>query len=220
MSKFMFCMPIFSLHSNHDTFHLCYFAFHICSVSFDVYWEIIHESSCRFQTRHVDNVSSIFYSMNIIYVSSCTDAIFAMVDIICLCITLHAYCFKINTLAGQTDLILVCFFQLDGKSVFIFAMLLFIFSVLHCKPLFFFPGLFFRIFSLLCSFMVVRCLGLGLGFWSWGFQLMGFGVCGVRNVKFFGVGALFACKTHWPLAKSLKSTVISSLYSLALEKPT
>ena len=31
-------------------------------------------------------------------------------------------------------------------------------------------------------------LGLGLGFWAWGFQLLGFGSCDVGSSGFFGVG--------------------------------
>ena len=59
--------------------------------------------------------------------------------------------------------------------------------------IFFFPGLFFKIFSYFCSFMVVWGLGfwgwgLILGFWGWGFQLMGFGACGVGPSGFFGFG--------------------------------
>ena len=34
-------------------------------------------------------------------------------------------------------------------------------------------------------------LGLILGFWGWGFQLMGFGVCGVEPSGFFGYVALY-----------------------------
>ena len=30
--------------------------------------------------------------------------------------------------------------------------------------------------------------GLILGFWGWGFQLMGFGACGVGPSGFFGLG--------------------------------
>ena len=37
----------------------------------------------------------------------------------------------------------------------------------------FVPGLFFIIFSHFCSFMVVWGQGHILGFWGWGFQLMG-----------------------------------------------
>ena len=55
----------------------------------------------------------------------------------------------------------------------------------------FFPGLLFIFFSYFGSFMVVR----GLGFWGlglilgfWGFQLMGFGACGVGPSGFFGLG--------------------------------
>ena len=59
--------------------------------------------------------------------------------------------------------------------------------------LYFFPGLFFLIFSYFCSFMVVWGLGfwgwrLILGFWGWGFYLMGFGACGVGPSGFFGFG--------------------------------
>ena len=58
---------------------------------------------------------------------------------------------------------------------------------------FFFPGLFFIIFSYFGSFMVVWGLGfwgwgLILGIWGWGFQLMGFGACGVGPSGFFGLG--------------------------------
>ena len=50
--------------------------------------------------------------------------------------------------------------------------------------LYFFPVLYFILFTHVCSFMVVLGLGfwgwgLGLGFWGWDFQLMGFGACGV-----------------------------------------
>ena len=59
----------------------------------------------------------------------------------------------------------------------------------------FFPELFFIIFPHFCSFMVVWGLGfwgcdLELGFYGWGFQLMGFGECGVGPSWFFGVGAI------------------------------
>ena len=60
---------------------------------------------------------------------------------------------------------------------------------------YFFPGLFFILFSHCCSFMVVWGLGLwgwglGLVFCGWVFQLMGFGACGLRPSWFFGFGAL------------------------------
>ena len=59
----------------------------------------------------------------------------------------------------------------------------------------YFPGFILYTFSHFCSFMVVCGLGflgwvLELGFWGWGFQLMGFGACGVGPSGFFGVGAL------------------------------
>ena len=62
--------------------------------------------------------------------------------------------------------------------------------------IFFLPELFFIRFSLLCPFMVVWGLGfwgcdLELGFYGWGFQLIGFGECGVEPSWFFGVGALY-----------------------------
>ena len=47
--------------------------------------------------------------------------------------------------------------------------------------LFFLPGLFFIFISHLCSFMVVW----GLGFWGWGFQLMGVGACVAGPSGFF-----------------------------------
>ena len=59
-------------------------------------------------------------------------------------------------------------------------------SICWFLTLYFFPGLFFIIFSYFGSFMVVW----GLGFWGWGFQLMGFGACGV-GPSFFWVGALY-----------------------------
>ena len=51
------------------------------------------------------------------------------------------------------------------------------------SAIFFFPGLFFIIFTYFCSFMVVWGLGfwgwgLVLGVWGGGFQLVGFGACG------------------------------------------
>ena len=46
------------------------------------------------------------------------------------------------------------------------------------------------IFSLFCSFMVVW--GLGLGFWGWSIQLMGF-----RAFWVFGVGALYINIKEW-----------------------
>ena len=60
--------------------------------------------------------------------------------------------------------------------------------------IFFFPGLFFILFSYFGSFMVVWglgfwCWGLILGFWGWGFQFMGFGACGVGPSVFLGVVA-------------------------------
>ena len=59
--------------------------------------------------------------------------------------------------------------------------------------IFFSPGLFFIIFSYFGSFMVVWGFGfwgseLILGFRGWGFQLMGFGACGIRPSRFFGLG--------------------------------
>ena len=59
--------------------------------------------------------------------------------------------------------------------------------------IFFFPGLFFIIFSYYGSFRVVWGLGFGgggliLGFWGWGFQLMGFGAYGVGPSGFFEFG--------------------------------
>ena len=64
-------------------------------------------------------------------------------------------------------------------------------SAIHA--IFFFPGLFFIIFSYFCLIMVVWGLGfwgwgLILGFWGWGFLLMGFGACGVGPSGFFGFG--------------------------------
>ena len=58
------------------------------------------------------------------------------------------------------------------------------------EAIFFFPGLFFKIFSYFCSFMVVWGFGVGvlLSFWGWGFHLMGFGACGVGPSGFFGFG--------------------------------
>ena len=52
-----------------------------------------------------------------------------------------------------------------------------------------FPGLFFILFF---SFLLIYGgLGLGLGFWGWSFQLMGFQDCGVGPFGFFWVGALY-----------------------------
>ena len=53
---------------------------------------------------------------------------------------------------------------------------------------FFFPGLFFIMFSYFGSFMVVWGWVLISGFWGWGFHLMGFGACGVWPSGFFGLG--------------------------------
>ena len=33
--------------------------------------------------------------------------------------------------------------------------------------------------------------GLELGYWGWGFQLIGFGASGVGTTGFFGFGALY-----------------------------
>ena len=57
----------------------------------------------------------------------------------------------------------------------------------------FFPGLFFTLFLIFCSLMVVWGLGfwgcgLGMGFGGWGFQLMGFGACGVGLCRFMRLG--------------------------------
>ena len=46
---------------------------------------------------------------------------------------------------------------------------------------------FFLIFAHLWWFWVLG-LGLILGVWGWGFQLMGFGACGVGPYGFFGFG--------------------------------
>ena len=48
-------------------------------------------------------------------------------------------------------------------------------------------------FSRIWSFMVVWGWDLGLGFWAWVFQLMGFGTCGVGSSSFFfeGWGSLY-----------------------------
>ena len=55
----------------------------------------------------------------------------------------------------------------------------------------FFPGIFFIIFSYFGSFMVVLGLGSYIGFWGWGFQLMGIGACGVGPSGFLGWGSLY-----------------------------
>ena len=59
--------------------------------------------------------------------------------------------------------------------------------------LYFFPGLFFIIFSYICPFMVVWGFGVGvlklvLGVGSWGFQLMEFGACGVGPSRLYALG--------------------------------
>ena len=61
--------------------------------------------------------------------------------------------------------------------------------------LYFFPGVILSTFFLFL--LIYGGLGLGfkgwrllLGFWGWGFQLMGFGACGVEPSGFFGYGAL------------------------------
>ena len=51
----------------------------------------------------------------------------------------------------------------------------------------------FFTFLLICGVLGVGLLGLGswIGFFGWGFQLIGFGACGVGPSGFFwGVGAL------------------------------
>ena len=62
--------------------------------------------------------------------------------------------------------------------------------------LYFFPRVILYIFFLFwliyggSGFGVLGFLGSGLllGFWGWGFQLMGFGACGVGPSGFFGFG--------------------------------
>ena len=56
--------------------------------------------------------------------------------------------------------------------------------------LYFFPGLFFILFPQFCSFGGSGFWGWGLvlGFWGCGFQLMGFGACGVGPSGFLGLG--------------------------------
>ena len=51
-----------------------------------------------------------------------------------------------------------------------------------------FPGLFFMTFYYFYSLMVGWSWGLRLGFLGWGFQLIGFGACGVGPTGFFGWG--------------------------------
>ena len=60
----------------------------------------------------------------------------------------------------------------------------------------FFPGLFFRLFSQICSFMVVWVFEVGVLDWVFGvvvFQLMGFDACGVRS-GLLGLAALYKHK--------------------------
>ena len=57
----------------------------------------------------------------------------------------------------------------------------------------FFPRDIFFTFFHFGSFMVVWCWslwgsGIELGFWGWGFQLIGFGACDVGPSGFFGFG--------------------------------
>ena len=68
---------------------------------------------------------------------------------------------------------------------------------LYCEPIktkyfryTFFPGLFFIFFLILAHLWWFGVLGLGsyIEFWDWGFQLMGFGACGVGPSGFFGLG--------------------------------
>ena len=74
---------------------------------------------------------------------------------------------------GSLCMFLVFFFFNDTATTEIYTL-----SLHDALPiLYFVPGLFFILFSLFCSFMVVWV------FESWSFQLMGFGAC--------GVGALF-----------------------------
>ena len=70
-------------------------------------------------------------------------------------------------------------------------------DISYCGVAIFFPGLFFIIFSYFCSFLwlfgvcgfwVGLGRGLRMGFESRGFQMMGFGACGVRPSGFFGLG--------------------------------
>ena len=60
--------------------------------------------------------------------------------------------------------------------------------------LFFFPSFFlyyFLLFLLIYGGLGFWGWGLILGFGGWGFQLMGFGACGVGPSGFFWVGALY-----------------------------
>ena len=54
--------------------------------------------------------------------------------------------------------------------------------------LYFFPRV------ILYNFFLFWLIYGGLGFWGWGFQLMGFGACGVGPSGFFWVGALLKIK--------------------------
>ena len=58
------------------------------------------------------------------------------------------------------------------------------------KSAIFFPR--FILYNFFLFWLIYGGLGLGLilGFWGWGFQLMGFGACGV-GPSFFWVGALY-----------------------------
>ena len=59
------------------------------------------------------------------------------------------------------------------------------------KRLYFFPRvILYNIFLLLLIHGGLGFSGWGLilGFWGWGFQLMGFGACGVGLSGFFGLG--------------------------------
>ena len=61
----------------------------------------------------------------------------------------------------------------------------------------FFPGLFFRLFSQICSFMVVWVFEVGVLDWVFGvvvFQLMVFGACGVGRSGLLGLAALYKHK--------------------------
>ena len=51
-----------------------------------------------------------------------------------------------------------------------------------------FPRVIHTFFSFL---LIYGGLGFGVGVLDWGFQLMGFGACGVGPSVFFGVGALY-----------------------------
>ena len=62
--------------------------------------------------------------------------------------------------------------------------------ITHVVTAIFFPRVILYTFSHFCSFSVVW--GLGLGYWGWGSQLIGFGACGGGPSGFFyGWGSLY-----------------------------